>query len=224
MVTVKMYGDLVADDDARILRWWGYSGLCCAEDVERGLLMAEGDDVELLINSPGGSMTAGTQIYSLLHRYAGKVTATVQGLAASAATAAMMGASRIRAEPGALICVHNPSGSTEGDYHEHRHTAETLENARDALTALYMPRCKKTREELENLMSRDVLLDAQTALAWGFVDEVMEGVEPDVKDVLVASAAGYPRVTQKMRDAFDAACASQKRKTGAAVIRALAEF
>lgn len=95
-------------------------------DIAGALERAGGEDVTLLVNSPGGDMAVGLEIRSMLRRYAGKTTALFQGFGASAATLAATGCQVIQSEPGALLCYHNPAGGAEGDYRAMRRSAEAL--------------------------------------------------------------------------------------------------
>ena len=110
MADITLRGELWDNDSADVLRWWGWRDITAPMDIAAALEAAGGEDVTLLINSPGGDMTVGTEIRSMLRRYPGKTTALFQGYGASAATLAATGCQVIQSEPGALLCYHNPSG------------------------------------------------------------------------------------------------------------------
>ena len=124
MVDIALRGQLWDNDSADVLRWWGFRDITAPMDIEQALKDADGDEVTLLINSPGGDMTVGTEIRSMLRRYSGTTTALFQGFGASAATLAASGCNVIQSEPGALLCYHNPSAGAQGDYHEMERSAE----------------------------------------------------------------------------------------------------
>lgn len=157
MVDIALRGELWDNDSADILRWWGWRDITAPMDIQAALDAAGGDEVTLLINSPGGDMTVGTEIRSMLRRYQGKTTALFQGYGASAATLAATGCQVIQSEPGALLCYHNPSAAAEGDYHDMRRSAEALRNARDCVLEVYTSRGgAKSREELITLMDKNI--------------------------------------------------------------------
>ena len=108
-------GELWDNDSADVLRFWGWRDITAPMDIQAALEAAGGEDVTLLVNSPGGDMTVGLEIRSMLRRYQGRTTALFQGYGASAATLAATGCQTIQSEPGALLCYHNPSGGAEGD-------------------------------------------------------------------------------------------------------------
>ena len=126
MADIALRGELWDNDSADVLRWWGWRDITAPMDVAAALEAAGGEDVTLLINSPGGDMAVGLEIRSMLRRYKGNTTALFQGHGASAATLAATGCRRIQSEPGALLCYHNPSNTVEGDYRDMGRAAEAL--------------------------------------------------------------------------------------------------
>lgn len=210
MPDIHLRGHLVCNDDAVVLRWMGWRDLTCPADIQMALDTANGESVTLLVNSPGGSVLVGTEIYSMLRRYEGEVTALVQGMSASAATAAMMGCKRIVAEPGALLCFHNPSSDGGGTAEDHRSTALSLDNVKEAILNVYMTRTGKTREEVSDLMDQDLLISPQQALEYGLIDAVEGLPELEPEPVrFVAASGGYPHVTAQQRKAYQDYLAEQ---------------
>ena len=214
MVDIALRGELWDNDSADVLRWWGFRDITAPMDIQAALDAAGGDEVTLLINSPGGDMTVGTEIRSMLRRYQGKTTALFQGYGASAATLAATGCQVIQSEPGALLCYHNPSAVAEGDYHDMRRSAEALRNARDCVLEVYTAHSSaKSREEL--------------------IDEIvgLPGVEEDPA-AFVAAVGGRIRLTAAMRQRYQDHMdevrrdteAKEKAKCALARLRALANF
>ena len=149
MPDIALRGELWDNDSADVLRFWGWRDITAPMDIQAALEAAGGEDVTLLVNSPGGDMAVGLEIRSMLRRYQGRTTALFQGFGASAATLAATGCRTIQSEPGALLCYHNPSGGAEGDYRVMRRSAEGLRNARDCILEVYTARGgTRSREEL----------------------------------------------------------------------------
>ena len=146
---IELRGELWDNDSADVLRWWGWRDIIAPMDIAAALEKANGEDITILVNSPGGNMVVGGEIRSMLRRYKGKTTALIQGYAASAATMAISGCDTIQCEPGALLCYHNPSTVAQGDYRDLRRESEGMKNARDAIIEQYMarPACNATAEE-----------------------------------------------------------------------------
>ncbi len=214
MPDIALRGELWDNDSADVLRWWGWRDITAPMDIANALEAAGGEDVTLLINSPGGDMTVGTEIRSMLRRYPGKTTALFQGYGASAATLAATGCQVIQSEPGALLCYHNPSGTTEGDFHDMRRSAEALRNARDCEMEIYIARSTtKTREELIALLDKDIWISPTQALEYGLIDEIvgLSGAEEDPA-AFVAAASGRIRLTAAMRQQYQDHLLEDRRK------------
>ena len=234
MVDIALRGELWDNDSADILRWWGWRDITAPMDIQAALDAAGGDEVTLLINSPGGDMTVGTEIRSMLRRYPGKTTALFQGYGASAATLAATGCKVIQSEPGALLCYHNPSGEAEGDYHDMRRSAESLRNARDCVLEVYAAHSSsKSREELIALMEKNIWISPSQALDYGLIDEIvgLAAVEEDPA-AFVAAAGGRIRLTASMRQKYQdhlledrqKAENQEKAKRALAKVKALAKY
>ena len=215
---IELRGTLCDNDTADIYRWFGWRDITCPGDISDAIsAIPEGEDVTLLINSPGGDMTAGTEIASVLRRSGRKCTALIQGYAASAATIAMCGCGDIASEPGALICYHNPSVDASGDYRDHQRTAEEMKNAKAAILDMYERRFPgMDRQAVSALMNRDMWITPTQALDYRLIDRVVEydGDEAPTGMRIAASAAALPIVTPTMRTAYERHMA-EKRETEA---------
>lgn len=203
---IKIKGTLLGDEYASIMRWFGYSNFTCPCDIEAALTKANGEDVTLYINSDGGMLMVGTEIYSLLKKYKGNTTAYVQSRSASAATVIMMACNKIIAEPVSLLCIHNPSTYAEGDEHVFRHTAEELKNIKDSIIAAYEPRLKISRDEIIALMDKDMWISAVQAKEYGLIDSVSEGT----KSQIVNSTGTLLFPTEKMISDYQAHIEAEK--------------
>ena len=203
---ISLRGELWDNDSADVLRFWGWRDITAPMDIAGALERAGGEDVTLLVNSPGGDMAVGLEIRSMLRRYAGKTTALFQGFGASAATLAATGCQVIQSEPGALLCYHNPAGGAEGDYRAMRRSAEALRNARDCILEMYTARSGScSREELISLMDKNIWITPTQAKEYGLIDGIvaLEGVtEPEGDPAAFVAAAGRIRLTAAMRERY----------------------
>lgn len=146
--------------------------------VMRSLATMDGRDVTMRVNSGGGYATEGAAIMAALQAYPGRVTARVEGLAASAASLLVMGADDIVIAPGALMMIHDPSGLTLGDADDHRKAAFKLDKLADTYAAAYAARSGKPAAEIRDLMRAETWMTGDEAAAMGFADRVETGKDP----------------------------------------------
>lgn len=176
MRKIEVKGTIVGNADKWIYEWFGMDATC-PKDVNATISEANGEPLLVEINSGGGDVFAGSEIYTALKAYAGTVEINIVGLAASAASViAQAGHSRI--SPTALFMVHNVSGSAAGDFHDMQQEAEILQTANKAVAAAYLEKTGKSMEELLGIMDAETWMDAQKAVEYGFVDEVMFASAP----------------------------------------------
>lgn len=172
MATINIRGDIVGDDDKWIYDWFDMAATC-PKDVKEILNAAEDNEpIEVLINSGGGSVMAGQEIYSALKEN-DRVTIKIQSLAGSAAgVVAMAGKSQI--SPVAMIMIHNVSMSgASGDYHDMQKNAEILKQMNTALAAAFVEKSGRPMDNILKLMDRETWLTANQCLEYGFVDEII---------------------------------------------------
>lgn len=168
--------------------------------VDRELAKNEGKQVNVLIDSLGGSLATGLSI-SAAFRNHGNVNVHFVGLNASAATIASLGAARISIDAGAMYLVHKCSmaffewGSLNSDqFATLIADCEKIKADLDKLdlncAQLYAARCKRKTEDLLALMKVGGWLTAKEALDWGFVDEITDLADepaPKLTDALASA-------------------------------------
>lgn len=143
-------------------------------DIRKALdELKTGELLTVLINSGGGDVMAGQEIYSIL-RERNDVEIKIQSIAGSAASViAMAGHSEI--SPVGMLMIHNVSMfGAGGDYHDMQKNAEILKQMNAALSGAYVSKTGKSEEEILKLMDRETWLTANQALELGFVDEIQE--------------------------------------------------
>lgn len=180
MVKVYIKGTIVSDDDKWIYDWFGIQATCPA-DIHQAVENAAGDELEVEINSGGGDVMAGSEIYTALRMYRGKVTCTIVGLAASAASY-IATARRCRITPVGLYMIHNTSGAARGDFHAMDKESEVLQTVNRAIATAYMEKTSLGQQELLELMDQETWLTAEQAVEYGFVDSIVENQEDIQED------------------------------------------
>ena len=137
-------------------------------------LPTDESDVVIEVNSNGGLVTVGSEIYTALRNYKGNVTAEVVGMAASAASFCIMGADKVVMSPTAQIMIHKAS------FREISGNSDDLEKASDALKSIdksiinaYVEKTGLDEEKLMEMMAKETYMSAHEAVELGFADEVM---------------------------------------------------
>ena len=170
--------------------------------VDKELAKNDGKQVNVLIDSLGGSLATGLSISAAFKNH-GNVNVHFVGLNASAATIASLGAARISIDAGAMYLVHKCSmaffewGSLNSDqFATLIADCEKIKADLDKLdlncAQLYAARCKRKPEDLLALMKVGGWLTAKEALDWGFVDEITDLADepaPKLTDALASAMA-----------------------------------
>ena len=172
MAVIDIRGDVVSNDDKWIYDWLDWEATSPKQIREALDGLEKGDTLTVLINSGGGSVMAGQEIYSMLHGR-GDVEIKIESMAGSAASVIAM-ANRSAISPVAMIMIHNVAMSgASGDYHDMQKNAEILRQMNSALASSYVEKTGKSEEEILKLMDRETWLTANQALEIGFVDEII---------------------------------------------------
>ena len=192
---LTLNGYVVADDDAWLYRWFGYG--CFSPATLRDAIARNpaGEELILEINSPGGDVMAGNEMYSVLRSAEGlDVTAEVQSLSASAASYMMLGCRRVMMSPVAQMMIHLPSVNSGGNYHDHEHEAQVLRSIGESILNAYELRCGEhsDRESLRQMMEQETWLCAQDAVTAGLADGILyqEGETPLTIPGSITNAVG----------------------------------
>ena len=155
--------------------WWGPSGQVIARNIRRHLDRVK--DVTVYINSPGGDVMAGAELYTALREHSangkGRVTVKISGIAASAASIVAMAGDEILMSPVAYMMIHNPWTVAAGNAQELRKQADVLDVISEGLINAYERRTGKSREEIAAMLSTDTYMSAQTCIDEGFADGMM---------------------------------------------------
>jgi len=184
---------VAADDDQEIYDWFGV-GAFCPRTVRQALAdNPPGEDLVLEINSPGGSVFAGGEIYSVLRSAENtRTVAEIQSLAASAASFLCLGCDEVAISPVAMMMLHLPATTTRGDRTEHLRSVQLLDSTREAILNAYEARSgdRADRGALRRMMSAETWLTAQEAMELGLADSVLYQEEAVPQNVMNAAGAG----------------------------------
>lgn len=169
---INIKGDIIPNDYAWIYDWmeWDYT---CPRQIENALNHADGDEVIFLINSGGGSVFDGYEIFNLIKSYTGKTTAKIVGLAASAASFIAMASDTVQASALSQIMIHRASNGNKGNAPGHYANAEFLEQIDNTIVKAYTMKNGKSDEEMVILMDKTTWFTAEQALEEGLIDEII---------------------------------------------------
>lgn len=193
---VNVKGVIVANDDKWIYDIFDVEATC-PKDVSKAIEEANGSDLEVVINSGGGSVFDGSEIYTDLKDYQGDVEVKIVGLAASAASFIAMAGNKVRISPTAQIMIHNASMLAIGDYNDMDKASTMLRNTNKTIANAYRLKSGLEEKELLELMNEETWLNPQAAKEKGLVDEVMFE-DPSIK--LAANAGSNNLIPQKVID------------------------
>lgn len=165
MLDIDVYGGIGDELD---------EGGVTAVSFVRALRDADGEDVTIHINSSGGSVFDANTMAEALRGYKGHTTASIEGLAASAASYFALTADDVVINPSALMMIHNPWDFAVGDAEDMRKKADMLDKARSTISAQYARKTGRTVDEIEGLMDAETWFTAQEAVEFGLVDRMSD--------------------------------------------------
>ena len=143
------------------------------------LLFLEADDpdkdIQLYINSPGGSVTAGMAIYDTMQYIKCDVSTVCIGMAASMGAFLLAGGKKGKrfALPNAEIMIHQPSGGAQGQAKEIQIAAEHILRTKQKLNEILAANTGQSLETIKADTERDNFMSADEAKAYGLIDEVI---------------------------------------------------
>lgn len=172
MKKIDIKGDIISNDLAWIYDWmeWDYTS---PSKIQKELDNAKGEDVEFLVNSPGGDVWAGYEIFNSIRLYEGGTTSHIVGLAASCGSFIPLASDKVVAEAMAMMMIHGASTSTKGNQHNHEHTRDFLNKVDRTIVQAYTSKSGKTEEELLDLMANETWFTAAEMLDIGLIDEIV---------------------------------------------------
>lgn len=133
-------------------------------------------NLNIYINSNGGSVKEGLAINSILQRFNGFKTAYVDGMACSIATVIAMAADKVCVYPHSIMMIHNALCSCCGNADELRKIADDLDKITDSIKSAYLSKkgINIDKDKLTELMNAETCLTASECLEYGFADEIVD--------------------------------------------------
>ena len=133
-------------------------------------------DIQIYINSPGGSVTAGMAIYDTMQHVKCDVSTICVGLAASMGAFLLAGGTSGKrfSLPNAEIMIHQPSGGVKGQATDIQIAAQNIQRTKNKLNELLAANTGRTLEEVTYDTDRDNFMSAEEALEYGLIDQIIQ--------------------------------------------------
>lgn len=125
-------------------------------------------DLDVYMNSPGGSVFEGIAIYNQLLRWGGKKTFHIDGIAASIASVIAMAGDEVKIADSGVFMIHSAWGLTAGNAKEMRKYAESLDLVDGVILDTYVKRTKGSKDQIAAWMAAETWMTAEEAVERGF--------------------------------------------------------
>ena len=170
---IKMKGPLISNNEYEVYEFFGLEAVS-AKSVTDQFPEDINEDITLEVNSNGGLVTVGSEIYTALKEYKGHVTVEVAGMAASAASVAIMGADTIKISPTAQIMIHKALLTrASGNSDDLEKAVNALKSSDQSIINAYVSKTGLSEDEIFEMMKNETFMSANEAIEKGFADEIM---------------------------------------------------
>ena len=159
------------------------------EHLESELAKAAGEDVLILINSPGGFLFEGLEMANQIRRHPQSVTVRVTGIAASMASYIAVAANVMEVEDNAVFMIHNPAMFSMGDHRDMEKTARILESLTALLAKAYVAKSGQSVDAIRDAMDNESWFFGEEITDAGFADSTINaGDGPESRTEALQSA------------------------------------
>lgn len=174
-----------------------------ANDIRIELARANGADIDFLLNSRGGLVFVGIEIFNLIRAYKGHTNMIITGIAASMGSYIALAANKVIAHDNTSFMIHNAMGIVLGNHNEMRERANALEGMSNILAKGYADKSGKTLSEVKALMDTESFFFGDEMREAGFVDEILDATDDNDQDkasALITTLASVDAVIARMND------------------------
>ncbi len=154
--------------------WWDNSGTSAKQFRDELKKIPSGKKINVRINSEGGSIQDGLEIYNALKDRRAEVTCIIDGYAVSIASIIALAGSKTISPKSSIWMIHEPWSVTQGNSEDHQRSAEMLDKHGDMLAAIYSDETGKSKEEMRTAMRAESWFTGEEATAFGLADESPE--------------------------------------------------
>lgn len=215
-VELYIYGEIVSE------KW--YDSDVTATDFKNELSKHKGKDLDIYINSPGGSVWEAQAIVNMLQRHDGIKTAYIDGLAASAASFIALACDKIIMPENSYLMIHKAWSGCWGNGDEMRRQADMLDKVDDGILSIYMKKSKVSEEEMKKLVAEETWLTGKEAVDYFEIEAVEEKqVAAYINQEIMSKFMKTPDDLMKLDDTVDAE-PSETPNPNNLIIKELEEF
>jgi len=158
---------------------WGISAKMFRDALNT---LGKGQAIHLHINSDGGDILEGNEVYNALVEHEGPVRVSIGALAASMASVIAMAGDPISIAKNGWLMIHNPWTIAMGDADEFKKIANVLDSMKANIIDAYQSQTDLSEANISDLMTDETWMNAQDALDKGFVDSIDPGPDSDDED------------------------------------------
>lgn len=174
MAILELKGDIIPNDYKWIYDWLEWDSTCPNDAKNIIAAMIPGERLDVMVNSYGGDVASGQELYSILNAVENSV-AIIQSFAASAAGVAAMGCRTVKMSPVGTIMIHNVTcRGVSGDYHDMDAASGMLQTLNRSMSSAYATKSGRPVEEILQIMDKETWITADQALEYGFIDEIIQ--------------------------------------------------
>ena len=183
-------------------------------DFAKELREVETANLNVHINSYGGSVSEGLAIHNLLKQFDGNVTTICDGFGCSIASVIFMAGSKRVMNKGSLLMIHNAWTVAMGNAKELRKQAEDLEKITEPSIQIYLDNSNLSREEIVELMDQETWITSDEALQYGFATEIKDtdDSQQSINERYLAKQVMLNKELEKQLNTVKEALASAKAK------------
>lgn len=173
MTTIEIKGPIIPSDYQEVYDYWGLEATSPSKVMKQLSEVDTTEDINVVINSTGGDVWSGSEIYTSLKEHQGHVTVKIVGIAASAASFIACAGDTVKMSPTGQFMIHNAAFINQGDHQAMSKGAEVLQVTDESIRNAYKLKTHLDDEQLIEMMDKETWLNARQAKECGFVDEVM---------------------------------------------------
>ena len=146
------------------------------------------EDLEININSPGGIITLGIELFNRVKKYPGNVKMNIMGQAASMATYFALAGDEIVVEENSIFMIHNAQGYSFGDYKEMQKMTNLLDAMTNLIALKYVEKTGKSMKDIRAKMDDETYFFGEDIKKYGFADTVLKSDKKKTKAEAQANA------------------------------------